>query len=532
MASQEFPAAEALVTPTPLTRHGRVTRVWAGIDQGTTSTRTNLYDDAGQCVATARRQSITTHPFPGWDEQDGNALVCAIDETVREAMASVPGADLAGIGLANQGESIIAFDRRTGEPLSKAILWSDRRAGAIVEGFATTAAASRVEEITGLRPDPYYSAPKIAWALLNEPAVTAAAAAGTLAIGTLDAFFIFRLAHGVYVTDPSTGSRTQLMALDELQFDDTCAAAFGIDVNVLPKMVDTVFAEGLPTTLGAPLYATATDQLAAMAALGAVAPGDTKMTYGTGCFIDTNVGPNPRRPRHGLMPTYGWTIPGEPKAWAIEGGVFSVATAVDWLVGLGIAERASQVGDLAATSAAASNFDLRMQHPLFLPSFTGIGAPWWRSEAAGVFAGLRASTDRHDMSFAVLDGIAQRVCDVVSAVDAELQTPASLRADGGLSVNKTLMQRQADLCGRPIAIADHHDNTAAGAAGLAAIGAGELDLAGLASRSKFTHTVEPNLPDRYRELERARWIEFLESTSALEPPALTEAAHRRTEEQK
>ncbi|WP_243858589.1 FGGY family carbohydrate kinase [Mycobacterium sp. DL440] len=532
MTPQEFPAPQVPVAPTPLTRGGPVTRVWAGIDQGTTSTRTNLYDDAGNCVATARRQSITTHPFPGWDEQDGNALVAAIEETVREALASVPGAELAGIGLANQGESVIAFDRRTGAPLSNAILWSDRRAGTIIGRFAGTPEASRVQQITGLRPDPYYSAAKIAWALVNLPAVTAAAAAGTLAIATLDAFFIYRLARGAYLTDPSTGSRTQLMALDELRFDEECAAAFGIDLNLLPRMVDTVFADGLPTTLGAPLYASAADQLAAMAALGAVAPGDTKMTYGTGCFIDTNVGPNPRRPGHGLMPTYGWTIPGEPKAWAIEGGVFSVATAVDWLVSLGIAERASQVGELAAASAAVSNFDLRMQHPLFLPSFTGIGAPWWRSEAAGVVAGLRASTDRHDMAFSVLDGIAQRVCDVVGAIDAELQTAASLRADGGLSVNRTLMQRQADLCGRPIAIADHHDNTAAGAAGLAAIGAGELDLAGLASRTKFTRTVEPALSDRHRELERARWIEFIESTAALEPPALTTAAHRRTEERK
>lgn len=514
----------------PLTRRGPVTRVWAGIDQGTTSTRTNLYDDAGHCVATARRRSHTAHPLPGWDEQDGDALVTAIEETVREAVASVPGAELAGIGLANQGESVIAFNRLTGAPLSKAILWSDRRAGTIVDRVAGTPAAARVEEVTGLRLDPYYSAARIAWALLNLPEVAAASADGTLAIGTLDTFFIHRLAHGAYVTDPSTGSRTQLMSLDDLRFDPECAAAFGIDAALLPEIVDTVFTEPLPTTLGAPLYASATDQLAALAALGAISPGDTKMTYGTGCFIDTNVGAQPCRPGHGLMPTYAWTIPAEPKAWAIEGGVFSAATAVDWFVGLGLAENASHVATLAASCRAAEDFELRMQHPMFLPSFTGIGAPWWRSDAAGVLAGLRASSDRQDLAFAVLDGIAQRVADVVDAVDAELGMPATLRADGGLSVNRTLMQRQADLCGRPIAIADHHDNTAAGAAGLAAIGAGELDLGGLAARARFSCTMEPMLPEEQRVPERARWRAFVDASTSLDPPALIEAARRRTEE--
>ena len=388
----------------------------------------------------------------------------------------------------------------------------------------------QIEAVTGLRLDPYYSAARIAWALRNLPEVAAAAASGTLAIGTLDAFFVHRLAGGAHLTDPSTASRTQLMALDDLRFDPACAAAFGIDIDLLPTIVDTVLPEPLPTTLGAPLYAIAVDQLAALAALGAINPGDTKITYGTGCFIDTNVGAQPRRPGHGLMPTYGWTVPGEPKAWAIEGGVFSAATAIDWLVSLGLAQDASQVAALASAAVAVSDHDLRMQHPLFLPSFTGIGAPWWRPEAAGVLACLRASTTREDLAFAVVDGIAHRVTDVVDSIDAELGAAATLRADGGLSANKVLMQRQADLCGRPIAIADHHDNTAAGVAGLAAIGAGELDLAGLAARAKFTRIVEPTLGDQQRDLERARWREFVEATPALEPPALIAAATRRSEE--
>ncbi|KAB7756100.1 glycerol kinase [Mycolicibacterium phlei DSM 43072] len=503
-------------------------RVWAGVDQGTTSTRTNLYDDDGRCVASAQRQSVTAHPHPGWDEQDGEALQTAIEDTLREALASLPGAELAGIGLANQGESIIAFDRRTGKPLSKAILWSDRRATEVVDRMSTSPEADRIEAITGLHIDPYYSAAKIAWSLLHLPEVADAAAAGTLAISTLDAFFIHRLTQGAaYVTDPSTGSRTQLMGLDDLRFNADVAAAFGIDTALLPTMVETVFAEPLPTTLGAPLYASAADQLAALAALGAISPGDTKMTYGTGCFIETNVGATPCRPGHGLMATYAWTIPGEPKAWAVEGGVFSAATAVNWLVHLGLAESPSHVAELAAACPAAGDAALRMQHPLFLPSFTGVGAPWWRADAAGVLNGLRASTDRSDVAFAVVDGIAQRVADVIDAMDAELGSPVALRADGGLSRNRVLMQRQADLCGRPVAISDHHDNTAAGAAGLAAIGAGELDLAGLAARATFSVVVEPTLPEAQRQAERDRWRAFVESTAALDPSALTGRSEER-----
>jgi glycerol kinase len=497
-------------------------RVWAGIDQGTTSTRTNLYDESGRCVASARRLSRTAHPRPGWDEQDGNALLTAIEDTVAEAVASLDGAELIGIGLANQGESIIAFDRRTGTPLSPAILWSDRRASDIVDTMRTTAHAARIEDVTGLRLDPYYSAARIAWTLRNVPAVAAAKAAGTLAIGTLDGFFIHRLSGGAFLTDPSTASRTQLMDLDTLQYDPQVAAAFGIDTDSLPTIVDSVLPEPVPTKLGAPLYANAVDQLAALAALGAIKPGDTKITYGTGCFVETNVGPQSRRPGHGLMPTYGWTVPGEPKAWAVEGGVFSAATAIDWLVSLGLATTAENVGALAGYSAAATDHQLRMENPLFLPSFTGIGAPWWRPEATGVLANLRASTTAPDIAYAVCDGIAHRVADIVDALDAELGRPVTLRADGGLSNNSLLMQRQADLCGRPIAVADHHDNTAAGVAGLAAIGTGDLDLAGLAARVQFSHTVDPLLDANDRTIERARWNAFVTATTALDPPALNQ----------
>ena len=216
-------------------------QLFAGVDQGTSGTRTLLADEAGHVVASAYRRSETAHPAPGWEEQDGPALLRAIEETVAEASAAVPGAEVAGIGIANQGETVIAFDRRTGEALSPAILWSDRRAADIVAELAGTPSQALLEERTGLPLDPYFSAGKLAWMLRELPQVRRAAEAGRLAMGTLDAYFAFRLTRGeAFITDPSTASRTQLMDLDRLRFDPGCAAAFGLDPALLPAMTSTV----------------------------------------------------------------------------------------------------------------------------------------------------------------------------------------------------------------------------------------------------------------------------------------------------
>ncbi|GAA0967771.1 glycerol kinase GlpK [Acrocarpospora macrocephala] len=484
-------------------------RVYAGVDQGTTSTFTGLYDEEGRCVASARRRSATSHPRPGWDEQDGLALLAAIEDTVAEALARVEGgAELAGIGLANQGESVIAFDRRTGEPLSPAILWSDRRATEVVEPMAGTPQQDELEERTGLPLDPYFSAGKIAWMLRNLPGVQEAA--GHLAVGTLDSFFIYHLTGGEFITDPSTGSRTQLMDLDTLEFDEGCAGAYGIDIRTLPRIVDTIVSEPISTRLGAPLYASSCDQQAALAAVGGISAGDVKVTYGTGCFIEANAGPKPRRPGNGLMPTFAWSM-GQTRAWAIEGGVFTAATAVDWLVSLGLAP------DAAAVSALAAGGD---PGTMFLPSFSGIGAPWWRPGAAGVLSGLRASTTPADIARAVLEGVANRVADVIDAVEREQDPPEALRVDGGLSASATLLQLQADLCGRAVLPAVNRDSTAAGVAGFAAMGAGELDLPGLAARAAFHPPVAPRRDAAWREEHRARWRRFVAATRGIDPSEL------------
>lgn len=486
------------------------TRVFAGVDQGTTGTRTNLYGTDGTFLATSYRRTRTDHPAPGWNEQNAEELLATIEETLAEALAKVDGAELAAIGLANQGESVVAFDRNTGKPLSPAILWSDRRSSAIVEAVAATAGKETLESVTGLPLDPYFSASKIAWMHRNIDAVSEASREKRLAVGTLDSFFLFRLSRGAaFVTDPSTASRTQLMDLDTLRFDADCAAVYGFGLEELPHIIPTVPDEGIETSLGAPVRASICDQQAALAAIGAVESGEIKVTYGTGCFIEANAGPVPVRPGSGLMPTFGWQLASGLCAYAIEGGVFSAGTAVDWVVSLGLVDNGPGMDRLAA--------DASLGEALFLPAFTGIGAPWWRPGAAGVFAGLRASTRREDLALAVLEGIAQRVADILEAVAEVQPVPAEVRVDGGLSASDVLLQLQADLTGRPIVAAVEREGTAAGAAGFAAIGSGELDLAELGGRARFDRKFEPRLNEADRLERRDLWRRFVRATSLLDP---------------
>ncbi len=494
------------------------TRVFAGIDQGTTGTRTNLYDVDGHFLATSYRRTTTTHPAPGWNEQDAEELLDTIASTLAEALAKVDGAELAGIGLANQGESCVAFDRATGRPLSPAILWSDRRSSAIVEAVAGTPGQKTLESVSGLPLDPYFSASKIAWMHRNIEAVKEASREKRLAVGTLDSFFLFRLSEGkAFVTDPSTGSRTQLMDLDKLRFDEGCTAVYGYDLQELPEIIPTVPAEGIPTTLGAPIRASICDQQSALAAIGATQTGEIKVTYGTGCFIEANVGPVAVRPGSGLMPTFGWQLASGPLAYAIEGGDFSAGTAIDWIVSLGLAKSGPELDKLAERAVLGET--------MFLPAFTGIGAPWWRPGAAGVFSGLRASTRPEELCLAVLEGIAQRVADVLEAVSEVQPIPDEVRVDGGVSASDILLQMDADLTGRRIVAAVEREGTAAGAAGFAAIGAGELDLAGLGARARFERAFEPRLSEAERLERRDLWRKFVLATRALDPsPKETAAA--------
>jgi glycerol kinase len=484
-------------------------RLIAGIDQGTTGTRTNIYDESGALLATAYVPSRTTHPHTGWDEQDPMALLDAIETTLTEALRGVPGGELAAIGLANQGESIVAFDRKTGDPLTPAIIWSDRRAGEEAEAIRGTRAQETLEELTGLPLDSYFPSAKIAWLHRHVDAVRDAASRGRLAVGTLDSFFISRLTEGrVFASDPSTACRTQLANLSTRRFDEACAAAYELTLDGLPDVIPTVLPEGLQTTLGAPLTATVVDQMGALAAIGATELGELKVTYGTGCFIEANAGPTRPAPSPGLLAICAWDFQPEGVAYAVEGGVFTAATAVNWLVSVGVAADVAEVDALAEGRAWSET--------LFLPAFSGLAAPWWRPDATGVLSGLRSSTQREQLVVAVLEGIAHRVADILEAISVSQALPEVVRVDGGLSASRPLLQLQADLLGRPVVPSRERETTAAGAAGLATIGLGTIDLPGLAARAQFGDPVEPSVSNDERLERRERWRGFVEATAGLE----------------
>jgi glycerol kinase len=488
--------------------------VYAGIDQGTTGTRTSLYDEAGALVATGYLRSHTDHPRADWDEQDAEALLDAIRRTLSSALADAGDVKLAAIGLANQGESVVAFDRVSGRPLSPAILWSDRRGSELVDEVAGTSGQPVLETRSGLPLDPYFSASKMAWMCRHLDSVRSAAVAGRLAISTLDGFFIHRLTEGAaYITDPSTASRTQLMNLDSRRWDGQCAAVYGLDVAILPEVAPTILPAPIETSLGAPLTATVCDQPAALAAIGGVSTREVKVTHGTGCFVEANVGAAPLRPQHGLMPIAAWELPTGDAGYAIEGGVFTAATAVNWLVDLGLAADAAHVSALATQAAG--------EIPLFLPGFTGVGAPWWRPGAAGVLGRLRSSTGPTEIAASVLQGIAHRVVDILEAIEAEQGLPEQVRVDGGLSASRWLLQTEADLSGLPIAAAREREGTAAGAAGFAAIGAGALSLDGMQDRAALENPVEPSIGPDERAARRREWRAFVEASRGLDPSELS-----------
>ena len=487
----------------------RPAAVFAGIDQGTTGTRTNLYDEAGAFLATAYRRSATHHPAPGWNEQDGEELLDAIGATLTEAMAQVERAELVAIGLANQGESVIAFDRETGAPLSPVVVWSDRRSAAIVTDLAGTEAETTLIDHTGLPLDPYFSAGKIAWLLENVDAVAEADSAGRLAVSTLDGFFLHRLSGGArFVT-----TRPPRRAPSSCTSRSAASTRTARRCSVSPSTRSRRSARPCRAT---PSHAARRarrrhDRRPAGRARRARCrqPGRREGDLRDGLLHPGQCGLDRRPPRRRAAPHPGLG------ARHGRGGVRHRGRRLYRRDRRRLARRPRPGRDPRGGRPAGRHGD--PGETRFLPAFTGMGAPWWRPGAAGVLAGLRASTTAADIAFAVLEGIAHRVADVLETIEAEQGLPDAIRVDGGLSASETLVQLQADLIGRPVAVSAEREGTAAGAAGLAAIGAGMLDLAGLAARARVAREAEPSISADERATRRADWRAFVESSAALDP---------------
>ena len=465
-----------------------------GIDEGTTAVKAVLYDDRLTPLREARRRKQSRHPHPGWVEQDGEEILEAVVDAVAELLADAPG-EVVGCGLDHQGESVLAWDADTGKPLSPVIVWQDKRQTELLAQLDEEAIRAR----SGLPLDPYFSAGKLAWLLQNVPGLEGAR------LGNVDAWLTDRLGAG-FATDASTASRTQLHRLGDPGWDPWLCETFGVPAGALPPVGDSVGHLGTlrhdrwPVEL--PLTARVVDQQAALAGAGCVIPGRVKATYGTGVFALAHVGGEVPEAAGGLLPTAAWRIDGRTE-YALDGGVFAAGEMLEWLCReLGLADEPAALSKLARGVQDAGGVRI-------LPGITGVGAPWWRPDARGTIAGLTAGATRAQVARAALEGIAWRVADVIGAVRDVVAVDA-LRVDGGLTNEPALLQMQADAIGVPVE-QGLADATAAGAAALAAVGAGLLgSVADIADLVPVSARVEPVHDDSWREREHAAWRRFVQ----------------------
>jgi glycerol kinase len=485
-----------------------MTRLILGVDEGTTAVKAALFDEQLRPVREARRDKVMRHPRPGWDEQDGEEVLAAVVAAVAELLDDPPG-EVVACGIDHQGESVLAWDAETGAPLSPIVVWSDKRSQEVLDRMG--ADERQIQARSGLPFDPYFSAAKLAWLLDHDAGVARARDEGRLRMGTVDSFLCDRLGAG-FATDASTASRTQLHALGTPGFDPWLCARFGVPLDVLPAVRETVGELGTlrhpswPVELA--LRGQVVDQQAALAGAGCVVPGRVKATYGTGVFILAHVGDEVPRPAGGLLPTVAWRI-GDRTEYAIDGGVFAAGAMLEWLCReLGLA------ADPPALSALARSVD-ESAGALVLPALSGVGAPWWRPDARAVLAGLHGGTTGANVARAALEGIAWRVADVVAAV-RETVAVSALRVDGGLTNEPLMLELQADAIGAPVE-AGGADATVAGAAALAAVGAGVVgSLAEAAELLPVDRRVQPRRDDAWRTAEHERWRAFVRAATAIQ----------------
>ncbi|MEZ4863881.1 MAG: glycerol kinase GlpK [Caldilineaceae bacterium] len=470
-----------------------------GIDQGTTQTTAVVVDEHGTLVAKHSVPLPVRFPRPDWVEQDPWAIVA----TVRAAVAPLlDHFEIAAVGFDNQGETFLLWDAASGQPLTPAVVWQDKRAQALCTELATTIDPGWLQQKTGLRLDTYFSAPKLRFILEQDADLRRAVEAGRARFGTTESWVIWQLTHGrVHVTDPSTASRTLFFDLNRLQWDDELLALFGLPRVCLPDVVPSAgyvgeLNFGLARTY--PLYALLVDQQAALFGQACLEAGDMKCTFGTGTFLLMNTGSTPRLSQQGLLTTVAWQI-GETVHYALDGGDFVAGAAVQWLV-----ENAAFLPDAAAShpvAQQASDPDI-----LFVPTLAGLGAPHWQPQARGTLFGISRATTQADIVRATLEGIACRVYDIVKAIEQDAGYPLTrLKVDGGPAANPTLMQLLADLLGIEIQVAAAEEATAMGVANLAGHAALGIATTDLRQRWRAQAVYQPALAPAERERRLARW---------------------------
>jgi glycerol kinase len=487
------------------------------LDQGTTSSRAIVFDRHGQIRAVAQKEFAQLFPQAGWVEHDPEEIWASQIGVAVEALsrAKLRAEDVAAIGITNQRETTVVWDRDTGEPIAHAIVWQDRRTADLCERLKAEGAGPLVQEKTGLLIDAYFSATKIQWLLERVPGARARAAAGHLAFGTIDSWLLWKLTGGrSHVTDVSNASRTMLFNIHTLEWDQDLLRLFQIPESLLPEIRSSSEIYGSATAPGLdgiPIAGMAGDQQAALFGQMCRTPGMSKNTYGTGCFLLQNIGETPTPSRHRLVTTVAWRIGGRTE-YALEGSVFIGGAVVQWIRdGLGLIRTAADIEPLAQSVPDNGGIYL-------VPAFAGLGAPHWDPFARGTLIGITRGTTAGHIARAALESIAFQVADLLEAMAADCGIAASeLRVDGGAATNNMLMQLQADLLGVPVVRPVVTETTALGAAYLAGLGVGLWHAADeLTEQWQVDRRFEPRVPELEARARRQRWSEAVERAKGWE----------------
>ena len=477
------------------------------LDSGTTSNRCILFDRAGRIVSVAQREFTQYFPQPGWVEHDANEIWATLLGVAVEAMqmAGAAAADIAAIGITNQRETTIVWDKATGEPVHHAIVWQCRRTSEYCDELRGRGLTARFREKTGLVLDAYFSATKLHWLLENVPGVRERAAKGELLFGTVETWLIWKLTGGrAHVTDYSNASRTMLFNINTLDWDEEILAELNIPRSMLPKPLPSSGLLGTtdPSLLGGeiPITGAAGDQQAALFGQTCFQPGEAKNTYGTGCFLLMNTGEKPVFSQNGLVTTIAWGL-GEKVTYALEGSIFVAGAAIQWL-----RDEMKLIANAAESEAVAQEVT-DTNGCYVVPAFTGLGAPYWDQYARGAIVGLTRGCNRAHIVRATLDSLTYQTYDVLNAMRADSGIAlASLKVDGGASANNYLMQTQADIIGAPVLRPTCVESTAMGAAYLAGLAVGFWrDQAEIRRIWAVDRTFEPQLDAKSRDARLHGW---------------------------
>jgi len=474
------------------------------LDQGTTSTRFMIFDRAGKTIATAQKEHAQIYPQPGWVEHDPEEIWQRTREVIAEAMsqAGLKAADLAAVGITNQRETTVLWNRKTGKPAANAIVWQDTRVAGDVAKFSRELGQDAFRPQTGLPLATYFSGLKLRWLLENVAGLRRQAEAGDILFGNIDTFLVWQLTGGagggVHVTDVTNASRTQLMNLKTLAWDEEILKTFGIPPQMLPRICSSSDLYGnvtLPELKGTPIAGILGDQQAALVGQACFAPGEAKNTYGTGCFLLMNTGEEPVPSHHGLLTTVAYRLGKQPACYALEGSVAISGALVQWMRdNLGLIKTSPEIEELARSVEDSGDV-------YFVPAFSGLYAPYWKDSARGVIAGLTRYATKGHLARAVLEATAFQTRDVTGAMEQDSGIQLNLlRVDGGMVENNLLMQFQADILDRPVVRSQAKEMTALGAAYAAGLAVGFFkDLDELRSRWAAGKEWRPAMDSARRE---------------------------------